>query len=93
MNTILLDDLLNLNTQEASRCKIRFNQTNQSGYDPLSYYKENPEIVNTEWLFARNKLRFFNVGDIAISLLKLSYDTWLLTTIKLVTEEYNIWRI
>lgn len=90
MNKIMLNDILNLSEQDSSRCKIRFNQTNQSGYDPLSYYMENPEIVNTEWLFARNKVRFFNVGEIAISLLKLSYDTWLLTTIKLVTKEFNV---
>ena len=49
-----------------------------------------PEIVNDRWLFWRSKQRYFNVGQIAICLLRLSYDTWLLTTIKEVERELNV---
>ena len=38
----------------------------------------------------RSKKRYFNVGQIAICLLRLSYDTWLLTTIKEVEKELNV---
>lgn len=52
----------------------------------MELYKQNPDIVNNRWLFWRTKTRYFNVGQIAICLLKLSEDKWLLTTIKEITE-------
>lgn len=47
--------------------------------------------MNTQWLFWRTKQRYFYVGQIAVCLLKLSWDTWLLTTIKRVTKELNVY--
>ena len=89
MQGLLLKDLLRFSEEELNRVKIKFNQHN--GCDnPMDLYKNNPEIVNTQWLFWNTKQRYFDVGQIAICLLKLSYDLWLLTTIKLVTKDLGV---
>lgn len=86
---IKLDDLLRIPESEIYNVKVRFNQ--HDGHDdPMELYLKNPDIVNSQWLFWRNKQRFFNVGQIAICLMKLSEDEWLLTTIKRVTQELNL---
>lgn len=86
---LLLKDLLRFSEEELGRAKIKFNQYN--GFDnPMDLYKSNPEIVNTQWLFWNAKQRYFNVGQIAICFLKLSYDLWLLTTIKCVTKDLGV---
>ena len=89
MQGLLLKDLLRFSEEELNRVKIKFNQHN--GFDnPMDLYKNNPEIVNTQWLFWNTKQRYFDVGQIAICLLKLSHDLWLLTTIKLVTKDLGV---
>lgn len=89
MQGLLLKDLLRFSEEELNRVKIKFNQHN--GFDnPMDLYKNNPEIVNTQWLFWNTKQRYFDVRQIAICLLKLSYDLWLLTTIKLVTKDLGV---
>lgn len=89
MQGLLLKDLLRFSEEELNRVKIKFNQHN--GFDnPMDLYKNNPEIVNTQWLFWNTKQRYFDVGQIAICLLKLSYDLWLLTTIELVTKDLGV---
>lgn len=87
--SIKLDDLLRIPDSESSNAKVRFNQ-HDGHADPMDLYLRNPEIVNSQWLFWRNKQRFFNVGQIAICLMKLSNDEWLLTTIKRVTQELDV---
>lgn len=82
-----LNDLLAF--EDLSNVKIKFNQFNGEE-DPLEEYKKNPDVVNNEWLFWRTKQRYFNVGQIAICLLKISYDIWLLTTIKTVVKDFDI---
>ena len=90
MEKLYLNDLLHFSKEEYESIKIKFNQSN--GYDdPMDLYQYNPDIVNHTWLFWRNKQRYFQVGQIAICLLKLSYDTWLLTTIKRVTKELGVY--
>ena len=90
MKDILLEDILHISEKETrNHIKIKFNQHN--GYtNPMDLYKANPDEINHQWLFWRKEKRYFNVGDIAICLLKLSNDTWLLTTIKKVTKEFNV---
>lgn len=89
MNGLLLNDLLRFSDEEIKKVKIKFNQHN--GFeDPMDLYKSNPEIVNTQWLFWNEKQRYFQVGQIAVCFLKLSYDLWLLTTIKLVTKDLGV---
>ena len=89
MTKILLNDLLRISVEEVANIKVRFNQHNGSE-DPMELYLREPEIVNTRWLLWRTKQRFFNVGQIVICLLKLSSDTWLLTTIKHITKELDV---
>lgn len=86
---IKLDDLLRISSSDADTVKVKFNQ-NDGNEDPMDIYLNDPDIINSQWLFWRNKQRYFNVGQVAICLLKLSYDTWLLTTIKRITKELDI---
>ena len=88
MNEILLEDLIQLN-KYSSRVKVRFNQYNGHD-DPMEVYKANPNEVNSQWLFWRTNVRNFCVGDIAICLLKIANDKWLLTTVKRVTKEFYV---
>ena len=87
---IKLDDLLRIPDSEAGNVKVKFNQTD-GNEDPMELYLRDSKIINDHWLFWRNKQRYFNVGQVAVCLLKLSYDTWLLTTIKKVTEEFGVY--
>ncbi len=89
VTSIKIDDLLKISASDVTNVKVKFNQNNGTE-DPMDLYLRDPDIVNCQWLFWRNKQRYFNVGQIAICLLKLSYDTWLLTTIKRVTEELGV---
>ena len=89
MARITIDDLLKISASEESIVKVKFNQSD-GNEDPMELYLKDPEIVNSQWLFWRNKQRYFNVGQIAVCLLKLSYDTWLLTTVKRVTKELGV---
>lgn len=88
-NQIKLNDLLKLSDEEIQIAKIKFNQDNGEE-DPMEAYLNDPDLINNGWLFWRKKQRYFNVGQIAICFLKLSFDTWLLTTIKIVTKELNV---
>ena len=77
---IKLNDLLHLTDEQASKAKVKFNRDN--GYDnPIDIYESNPDLINKQWLYWRNKNRYFDVGQIAICLVKIRSEYWLLTTI------------
>lgn len=78
---IKLNDLLKFSEKDLKVAKIKFNQSSPDE-NPLDLYQKNPEIVNTQWLFWRESRHYFAVGQIAICFLKLTWDTWLLPTIK-----------
>lgn len=86
---LLLNDLLHLSQENLNRAKVKFNQYNGE-IAPMEVYLRNPEEVNSRWLFWRTKRRYFNVGDIAVCFFQLSWNTWLLSTIKQVTRELGI---
>lgn len=86
---LYLNDLLQLSSEDLNRAKIKFNQYNGE-IAPMEVYLRNPDEVNNGWLFWRAKRRYFNVGEIAICLFQLSWNTWLLSTIKEVTHELGI---
>ena len=87
MNKITLNDLLNVsNPQDA---KVKFNVWNGE-VDPLDEYLYDPDIVNNQWLFWRTDNRNFKEGQIAICLVKVAWDIWLLTTVKRITKELNV---
>ena len=89
MEGLLLKDLLRFSDDEIGKVKIKFNQHNGND-DPMDLYKRNPDIVNNTWLFWNKERRYFFEGQIAICFLKLSYDKWLLTTIKKITKDLGI---
>jgi len=86
---IRLNDLLRLEGADLRVAKVKFNQWNGS-VDPIEAYVEKGEEINGEWLFWRNKTRDFEVGSIAVCLVRMSYDTWFLTTVKRVTRELGV---
>ena len=89
MNRILLNDLLHISPDTAPNVKVKFNQSNGID-DPMELYLREPDIINNRWFLWRSKQRYFSVGQIGICLLKLSWDTWLLTTIKRITKDLDI---
>ena len=86
---LLLNELLNMNQTDLAKAKVKFNQSNGVA-EPMEVYLRNPNEVNIDWLFWRAKKRYFKVGEIAICLFQLSRNTWLLSTIKEVTEEFGV---
>jgi hypothetical protein len=56
----------------------------------LELYKQNPDRVNIEWFLWHENRRYFHKGQIAICFLRISTDTWLLTTIKRINKELNV---
>jgi len=86
---ILINDLLKISEDALYNFKIKFNQWNGETY-PMDEYQKDPDMINNQWLFWRNKKRYFDVGQVAVCMLKLSSDTWLLTTIKKVTKELDV---
>ena len=89
MEKILLNDILQISKDDIPNTRIKFNIYN--GYtDPLELYKENPDQVNTTWFLWHDSRRYFHSGQTAICFLRLSPDTWLLTTIKHIIKELNV---
>lgn len=86
---LCLQDLLRLSESDVKRTKVKFNQWG-NGVWPLHTFLRNPEEVNTLNLFWRTNQRYFSVGQLAINLVQMTADTWLLTTIKEVTEELGV---
>ncbi len=89
ISMITLNDLLNFTDEEINNVKIRFNQSNGI-VEPMELYQQNPELINTDYFLWRKEQRYFKEGQIAICLLKLTFDTWLLTTIKQITKDLNV---
>lgn len=86
---IKLNDLLQFSADEIENVKIRFNQTSPDA-NPMDLYLKNPELVNTQWFLWKRKQGYFKEGQIAICLLKIAEDTWLLTTIKKIIKDLNV---
>ena len=87
---ILLNDLLHLSDEDIKRGKVRFCAHNSEG-SQLDVYFSDPDGVNHHALFNRTKQSFFKVGMLAMCLLKLSEESWLLTTIKEVKKDLGIY--
>ncbi|WP_155962419.1 GIY-YIG nuclease family protein [Streptococcus ruminantium] len=85
---IRLQDWLQFSEEKLPRVKVKFN--NWTGENPLQNYLSDPETVDNFNLFWRNKNRNYSVGDIAINLIQMGHDKWLLTTIKRVTKELGV---
>ena len=86
---IMLNDLLQINEADLGNVKIRCTQSNGIE-DPMDLYKSNPEKINVDWFLWNTNQKYFKEDQIAICLLKLSGNFWLLTTIKKITKDLNI---
>jgi len=84
-------DLVKLDKAEIERTKFRFHSVDANKDVPLDVYVTNPDIINNDWHFWKPKKdRVFYIGQIGVSFIQFtSNDTWLLTTIKTVTKEYQ----
>ena len=86
---ILLNDILGLHDDDLNRAVIKFNQWNGS-IDPMEEYSQNPSVIDDRWFLWHKERRYFKEGQIGICFLKLSTDSWLLTTIKEITKCLDI---
>lgn len=83
MAKILLNDLLSINEDLV---RVKLNQYNGEE-DPRELYKQNPDAINNVWLLWYSNRRYFpNVGKLAICLVYIGGDSWLLTTVKRITK-------
>lgn len=86
---LTLNDILRIPDDEIGNVKVKFNMWN--GYDnPIELYKGNHDEVNKEWLFWREKVSNFAVGQIAICLVRIKSNEWLFTTAQRVTADLNV---
>ena len=86
---LLLNDLLHLDENELNRTRVKFN-LHGGGVRHIDVFLQNADDVNNDALFWRNETRYFSVGQIAISLIRMTWDTWLLATVKEVTRELGV---
>lgn len=91
MTQILINDLLQISYSDIPHTRIKLNVFNGS-IDPLDEYIENPSLINEDWFLWHNHdgRRYFQTGQIAICLLSLHNDRWLLTSIKQIDEELDV---
>ena len=89
MQPIVINDLLQISDEDIRKTRLKLNVFNGS-VEPLEEYKKDPNKINVEWFLWHNKRRYFKEGQIAICLLYLYSDKWLLTTIKKITKELDI---
>lgn len=89
MEKILINDLLQFTKKEIDNCRLKLNVFNGNA-DPLEEYKKHPDKINIDWFLWHKERRYFKEGQIAICLLYLYDDKWLLTTIKRITKELDV---
>lgn len=85
MEKILLNDLLHI---DEDLVRIKFNNYNGTD-DPLDVYKVAPEQINDGWfLWYKYKGRHYfpDIDKLAICLVSLGGDLWLLTTVKRIKK-------
>lgn len=61
-NPILLNDFLHISDEDMKLYKVKFNQPNREGTNPMELYKSDPDVVDNQWLFWRETQRYFRVG-------------------------------
>lgn len=89
MKKILINDILQIPTADVKNVRLKLNIDN--GYtDPLEEYKSNPDKINVDWFLWHNQRRYFHEGNVAICLLYLYDDKWLLTTVKKINKELDV---
>lgn len=95
-DTLKLQDLLRFSELESKNVRVRFSMPN-GVEDPKEVYLRDPETVNTTWfLHSGRKYNNFKSGTIAIHLLLIDKDMWLMTSVKKIfavhpPEDGRIW--
>ena len=81
-NSLKLQDILRFSDEESKCVRVRFSMPNGSE-DPKEIYLRDPETVNVKWfLHSGKKYNNFKPGTIAIHLLLVDKDLWLMTAVK-----------
>ena len=81
-----LNDLLRLTDAELDNTKIRFHQYNDEE-NPIESFKKNPEEI-LEWHYWNSQR--YKIGQLAVGLVKMSCDEWLLVTVGTITGILDI---
>lgn len=83
MSKILLNDLLKIHEDLV---RVKFNIFNGTE-EPIEVYKSDPKEINDIWLLWRKETIYFpDIDKLAICLVRIGGDLWLLTTIKRITK-------
>jgi len=85
---ILLNDLLQLSEAEIANAKIKFNMHN-GDKSPLELYQECREELMS-WQFWNGQKRSFYEGQLAIGLVRIHGNQWLLFDISRITRDLEI---
>jgi len=91
MTEIFLNDIFHFTDEEKLKIKIKLNVWN--GYNsPLDVYKNNPDVVNNDWLLwkPQSGKNYFSEGEIAMNFIPIGDDAWLLTSIKKIDKSLNV---
>ena len=88
---ILLKDIIDLSDADIKNTKIRL-ISNHENINVIDLFLNNPEEINTNWLFWNYSRAEFKEDQIVIGLCRMDNggDFYLLTTIKRVTKDLNI---
>lgn len=89
MKKILINDLLRIPNDEIHNVRLKLN-VYDGDTDPLEEYKQDADLINVQWLLWHKNKRYFHTGNVAVCLLYLYDDKWLLTTIKKITKELDV---
>lgn len=83
MEKILLNDLLKINEDLV---RVKFNTFNGTE-EPLEVYQSDQKEINDVWLLWYSGKRYFpDIDKLAICLVRISGDLWLLTTVKRIKK-------
>lgn len=88
---ILLNDLLNLSEEEINHTKIRFNQSDNIDFNPIELFKTRDQRLYEGHFWNYSKQKSYKKGQIAIGLIKIDIDKWLLFDISLITNDLDIY--
>lgn len=88
---IILKDIIGLSDADIKNTKIRL-INNYENVNVIDLFLNNPEEINTNWLFWNYSRAEFKEGQVIIGLCRMDNgdDFYLLTTIKRITKDLNV---
>ncbi|MCK8058402.1 MULTISPECIES: GIY-YIG nuclease family protein [unclassified Fusibacter] len=85
---IQLNDILKLSDEDLNRTKIRFNKRTD-GFDPIELFKAGDKKLYDGQFWNFSKTKSFKVGQLAIGLIRIFDDKWLLFDISEITKDLD----